>query len=680
MECYARRPSVVSVPESGNRLPKSRTRIRNKGARDRVSRVRDVGARLAERRAVKAITSLVALAVIVAGCASRPSELAPDGGTVSNNPCGGNNLAMCGASCVDVAGDYQNCGACGKVCPADQVCSHGACAVVCGGGSTRFGNRCVDLKANPAACGNCTTQCSDGQVCNVGSCALTCQQGLTDCSGGCVDTSSDDRNCATCGHACPSGAQCVSGTCQATCQSGWSSCPDGHGGSTCVDTTNDPSNCNGCGNACPTGYFCSAGVCGLQCGGGTTLCNSACVDENIDPNNCGGCGSACGTDTVCSAAHCCSAATPYYCGGCDTFANCVQKTTGHIAAGSYSTCAITASGGVSCWGENSSGQVGNGSTKTASTAQASTSLSSGITSVAAGSTHACAITSSGQAWCWGNDYYAQLGDGNSKTNQTSPVAVSGITTTGSAAAGSVYSSCFLLASGEIDCAGWEYFGELANGATIHTNASVSTAAASKITNAVALSGGLGEMLCAVLDSGGVQCWGSNADGLGDGSSTLSSTPVSVSGVSTAIGVAAGSVHACVILQGGTLQCWGYNVWGQLGDGTTTSSSKPVTASISNVVAVAVGGEHTCVVTTSGAVECIGYNYYGQLGNGATSKTATTTWQTAVGSGAVGVACGASHTCALMSNGQTQCWGYNAYGQLGDGTTTNRSSPVLVSGF
>jgi alpha-tubulin suppressor-like RCC1 family protein len=107
----------------------------------------------------------------------------------------------------------------------------------------------------------------------------------------------------------------------------------------------------------------------------------------------------------------------------------------------------------------------------------------------------------------------------------------------------------------------------------------------------------------------------------------------------------------------------------------------VSASISNVAQVAVGYYHTCVVTTDGAVECVGYNTYGQLGNGTTTNA--TTWQTAISSGAAGVACGNYHTCAIMTNGKAYCWGYNYWGQLGNGssgTFTANPTPALVSGF
>jgi alpha-tubulin suppressor-like RCC1 family protein len=96
--------------------------------------------------------------------------------------------------------------------------------------------------------------------------------------------------------------------------------------------------------------------------------------------------------------------------------------------------------------------------------------------------------------------------------------------------------------------------------------------------------------------------------------------------------------------------------------------------------VSIGNFHTCVVTNQGSVECVGYNASGQLGNGSNSLGATTTWQEALTTGAVAVACGDSHTCALMSDEKVYCWGNNNDGEIGDGTYINRDSPVVVTGF
>ena len=633
-----------------------------------------------------AIAALFAM-LLANGCTAGGNVPVPDSGVIdaAPNPCGPGTAKMCGGTCVDVQSDFQNCGDCGVKCESDKVCSHGTCAVVCGGGTARCGNNCVDLKADPANCGGCGSKCSGGEVCDKGTCALTCQSPLTDCNGGCVDTQSDDFNCGACGQACPTGKQCVNGACSATCSSPWTSCADGDAGATkCVDVKSDPQNCNGCGNACPQGYFCNNGTCGIQCAGGTTNCNNQCVDESIDSNHCGACGTVCGSGNTCSNAHCCPNTTPYYCGGCDTFANCVTKSGGRIVAGYESTCAINAGGATYCWGYNGDGEVGTGSTTTTeyNTAQAVSGLSSGTLTLAAGENHVCAVTTSGAAKCWGYNVYGQLGTA-SFNDAYSPTGVSGLSSGVARVAGAgYYATCFALTNGSVKCAGYDYEGLLASGTASFNEYDTpqTTLMTSGITNVG--SGPSANAACAITSSGGVECWGEADYGLGDGSSTISPTPVAVSGITGALSVSVGYYNICVVTAANQLKCWGYGAYGSNGNGTT-SSTTPVTASISGVVQACTGYGFTCAVTSGGAVQCVGLNSYGALGNGSTNTS--TSWVTPIASGAVAVTCGYYHTCALMASGKAECWGYNYDGEVGNGTYTTTSpygvlSPTVVSGF
>jgi alpha-tubulin suppressor-like RCC1 family protein len=351
-----------------------------------------------------------------------------------------------------------------------------------------------------------------------------------------------------------------------------------------------------------------------------------------------------------------------------------------ITAASSSTCAINSAGGVECWGEDFYGELGNNTTGVFNTPQQVVGLTSGIVAIAADVFSVCAVTTAGTTTCWGENNYGQLGDGMSMTTGT-PVSVSGISTAVNVAGGGIYASCILLNGGAVSCMGGDYDGNLALGSI--TSQTYDTPQASKVTGAIALAGsGVGSTLanCAVLGDGTVQCWGFMKYSLGDGVTAASGAPFTVPGITHAVQVATSGANICIVLDDGTMLCWGENLWGEVGDGTTVTRNTPVPTTLSDVAAVSIGSYHTCVVTTGGAVKCIGYNASGQLGNGSVSFGATTTWQDAMSTGVLAVACGDAHTCALMADGKVYCWGDNNDGEIGDGTFTARNSPVLVTGF
>jgi alpha-tubulin suppressor-like RCC1 family protein len=190
--------------------------------------------------------------------------------------------------------------------------------------------------------------------------------------------------------------------------------------------------------------------------------------------------------------------------------------------------------------------------------------------------------------------------------------------------------------------------------------------------------------CAVVSSGGVQCWGQNVAGqLGNGTTTLSAVPVAVTGLSGVASIAGGYSHQCALTTAGGVSCWGDNTYGQLGITGVSKSTTPVavTGLASGVTSLGGGGEnnHMCAVV-GGAAECWGDNQNGQLGNNTTIGSSAPVAVMGLGSGVAGLAAGADHTCAMMTSGSVLCWGGNADGQLGNGTTTESHVPIAVSGI
>jgi len=289
--------------------------------------------------------------------------------------------------------------------------------------------------------------------------------------------------------------------------------------------------------------------------------------------------------------------------------------------------------------------------------------------------HSCAIKKDGTAWCWGYNYYGQLGDATS-TDRTIPIQVSGLTGALSIETGRHF-TCAVRSDGTVQCWGYNYYGQLGNGTT--ANRSVAGPVAG-LTDVVSVAPGL-DHACASKSDGTVWCWGRNLNGqLGVGDKINRTTPVHVPGLTDVVSVDTGNNITCAVKSDGTAWCWGYNGYGQLGDGTTTSKSTPVkVVGLTNAASIAVGEYHVCALKSDGIVGCWGYNGSGQLGDGSTANRSSIVLVSGL-TNVESVAVGEYHTCAVKTDGTAFCWGHNGYGQLGDGTTTNRTTPVQVSGL
>ncbi|MGY8699083.1 MAG: RCC1 domain-containing protein, partial [Candidatus Poseidoniales archaeon] len=367
-----------------------------------------------------------------------------------------------------------------------------------------------------------------------------------------------------------------------------------------------------------------------------------------------------------------------------------------VSVGWQNTCAIRENGSLMCWGQDDKGQLGNGATTTTSQDEpVYVNLPTGRKAVAvsAGALNACAILDNGSMMCWGADNVGQLGNGAATTtDQDEPVYVSlpsGRTavdlTVGWAHA------CAILDTGSLMCWGWGSNGVLGDGENTNKFSPVSVDLPYGRT-AVAVDAGE-KHTCAILDTGSLMCWGRDHRGqLGDGAGyndRHSPAYVELPTGRTAVSIVAGKEHSCAILDNRSMMCWGLGNLGQLGNGGTTQSNPaPVYVDLPtgrDAVMISAGYQHTCAVLDNGSTYCWGVDNKGQLGNGATttdSQTAPVYVNLPAGRTPVALspAVTAFHTCAILDDASMKCWGYNSEGQLGNGgITTNEFSPVSTSG-
>ncbi len=370
---------------------------------------------------------------------------------------------------------------------------------------------------------------------------------------------------------------------------------------------------------------------------------------------------------------------------------------------------LTPTGAAYCWGANRAGELGASTTEICpgpyqcSSTPVAVSGGRRFAAISAGDESACALTASGAAYCWGDNSGGELGNGTTTASAT-PVAVAGNLTFATISAGRYASTCGVTTGGAAYC--WGLNDSLELGAPSSETCPFSVTPGTVgvptpcSTTPIAVSGGLtfatvslgGVFACGATPVGTVYCWGDNKFGeLGNGTTTPSATPGLVVGGVRLAHLSAGWDNVCGVTASGSAYCWGDNNGngggGQLGNGTTTNSATPVpVAGGLTFSAVDLGqGDYACGITTSGAAYCWGNDDRGGLGDGAAlgSGTPRLTPVAVVGGLTFSVvAVGGLHSVGVGSDHIAYTWGSNGFGQLGNGTwglSSSSSVPVQVVG-
>ena len=373
-----------------------------------------------------------------------------------------------------------------------------------------------------------------------------------------------------------------------------------------------------------------------------------------------------------------------------------------IAVGANHSLAIDADGQLFAWGDNSNGQLGNGTgldtNVPVAVSTAAFPAATRFIAVAAHSNTSLALASNGQLYSWGNNANGQLGDG-SNVNRATPVEVSilGVVFTQIAVAST--HTLALTADGSIYSWGKNNSGQLGDGSKVDTLVPIlvdrSGIAGSKVFVSIAAGSGFAGYSHGVTDDGSLYGWGGNwSYQLGDGTSVDQTTPVAVSTSNLAAGVkfaavASGAGHSLALTSEGRIYGWGSNQFGKVGDGSNTDRAIPVLVAASgpmsgeSVVAISAGENHSLALTSTGQLFAWGRGSSGSLGNGAlasvNSPSAVSTSSFPVGIDFRSIAAGANTSMAISTGGQLFSWGYNGDGQLGIGLPTLfQPTPLAVS--
>jgi alpha-tubulin suppressor-like RCC1 family protein len=354
-----------------------------------------------------------------------------------------------------------------------------------------------------------------------------------------------------------------------------------------------------------------------------------------------------------------------------------------ITASFSHTCAILDDLQVSCWGDDTYGQLGNGAGGPAVSPELIAFGS--VRSITAGLFHTCAVNTGGQAFCWGRGEFGATGLGTPAVTTIPTIVALPGGQTARAIAGGGHNTCVVMSTSRLSCWGADENGQVGNGAptgTVFTPYGPITGDLQVYASSPATVDPAVNHTCAVMVGGLLTCWGTGFQyKLGRGDQSNSATPpppLAMPGGRAAVGVATGDSHSCAVLADGAVSCWGDNFYGQAGTGSNdayvTTPSNPISLPDGRgAIQIAAGTSHTCAVLDDGGVACWGRDTAGQVGDGLPSVDAVRTpvrVTLPAGRRATFVAAGGNFTCALLDNGTVSCWGLDNAGQLGNGDTTN----------
>jgi alpha-tubulin suppressor-like RCC1 family protein len=352
-----------------------------------------------------------------------------------------------------------------------------------------------------------------------------------------------------------------------------------------------------------------------------------------------------------------------------------------ISAGKFGrsfSCAVTTAGALLCWGDNSYGQLGDGTQILRSSATATSGMSSGVTQASLGSSFGTALKN-GFSLSWGRNSFYELGDGT-LIDRLLPVNLVGLSGTSETVSAGAYHVC-ALHGGTTFCWGQNQNGQLGNSTTtIGITPVQATNGTGTPYNWSVVATGINHTCSLEAAGNKVYCWGDNIfNQIGDGTGSPKQFPTATSILTAGVtDLSAGVNHTCAIM-GGNVYCWGSNYYGQLGLGTVVNGASPaLVPGITSALKIYSGGYHTCASVTGGTIYCWGKNDAGQLGTGAISDYSSSRVTVQILSQSVSsMALGINHTCAVMADTTVQCWGNNGFGQLGNGTTASSLTPVTV---